>query len=78
MVLDTLWRASRVATFPFVITMQRYNIFRAVPNFDPRFDGILPSKLLKFGRIDASIILLSSNRNIGPIFSTNSPNFNEP
>ena len=44
--------------------MQRYEDYPIPPNYDPRFDGILPSKLLKFGRIDASIILLSSNRNI--------------
>ena len=54
--------------------MQRYNIFRAPPNSRLRFDGFLPSKLLKFGRIDASIILLSSNRNIGAILMKNSSN----
>ena len=68
----------RVADFPLVpsdlLTMQRYEIYRALPNFDLRIDGFLPSKLLKFVRIDASIILLSSNRNIGPIFCTNSLN----
>ena len=35
------------------------------------------SKMLKFGKIDASIILLSLNRIFGAIFSTKSPNFNE-
>ena len=48
----------------FWIALQRYNIFRNIPNFCHRFDVILTSKLLKFGRIDASIILHSHNRNI--------------
>ena len=50
----------------FRMTMQRYNIFRHVPNFRLRFGAILmknSSNLLTLGRAHASIALLSLNRN---------------
>ena len=50
----------------FRMTLQRYNIFRCVPNFTPRFGAILmknSSNLLTLGRAHASIALLSLNRN---------------
>ena len=41
-----------------------------IPAFD--LTSFLTSKMLKFGRIDASIILLSSNRIFGAVFNSNS------
>ena len=64
MVSDILWRASRVANFPFVITLQRYKTNCALPNFDPRFGPILmknSSKSLTLDRIHASMTLFSLN-----------------
>ncbi len=38
----------------FPNALQRYNIFRTLPNFDPPIDVILTSKMLKFARFFTS------------------------
>jgi hypothetical protein len=45
---DSLWRALRVANFPFVITLQNYEEYRRLPNFRPPIDGIFSIKSLNY------------------------------
>ena len=63
-----------VTTFPFVITMQRYEVFPYAPNFAPSIHPIFSTKstklmfstssLLTLGRVHASMALHSLNRSL--------------